>query len=496
MKYLFYFYSFFYQDLFGGLLDKAISLSTDNENEVLFLYCGCSSSMCHVNPKGSKPMCKICSKITKKVLNEYGIKSKSLNDITIHNSFTFSYNNIKDLRNIEYKGAHIGLSIVSTYITKTRNSNPKIDESSRRYFDQHIKQCASSVDRFIAVIDEYKPDAIYTFNGRHEDSRALFDIATSRNIECVLSEVVFQNEKTNRVFFKNHLVHDILYNKERRDFCWDNYKMTDDEKRALGNSFFTKRRQGKPSGDKRIYILNQDESNVPPIDKSKINIGIFNSSEDEFSGIGGQWDDLKLFETQLEGINFLIEHAPNNVHFYLRIHPNLKDVRYRYHTDLLKIKKENITIIPGDSTVSTYSLMEEMNIIICFGSTMGIESTYWGKPAILLGPSFYYFDDLCYVPQTRIELLELLTKDLKCKKNDEILKIGAYTLDKSPLFIESEYIDYNPKKRIFLGRKYFNCPFMKFIINEKITAFVIAMIRFAVDNKLFYKYSLPLIEEE
>ena len=494
MKYLFYFYSYYYQDLLGGLLDKAISLSKDPENDVLFAYCGESNVMCHVNPKGSRPMCKLCSCVTKRIIEQYGVKSLNISTIKAEEKTRFDYNSADDLKAIKYRGASIGMSILSTYITLTRNSDPCINKASRRFFNTHLNQSAKFVDRIYSIIESFNPDCIYIFNGRHEDSRAIFDIAKLKNINCVLSEVVFQNDKTNRVFFSNHLVHDILYNKERRDFCWDHYALTNEEKYMLGKSFYSKRRGGLPSGDRHIYISQQEADKIPPISLDKINIGIFNSSEDEFASLGGDWDQLKLFKSQYDGIVYLINNAPKNVHFYLRIHPNLKDVKYKYHTSLLDLKYDNLTVIPGNSKVSTYALMEKMDKVICFGSTMGLEASFWGKPSILLGPCMYYYDDLCYIPSSKEELLEMLVEKLIPKNNDNLYKIGAYILDKSPLFVESENIDFNPIKRYFIKRHYFNCKYVNFLLNEKVTALFLAFARFITDNRFFYRFQIPVLE--
>ena len=66
---------------------------------------------------------------------------------------------------------------------------------------------------------------------------------------------------------------------------------------------------------------------------------IFNSSEDEFTAIGGEYDEKKVFDSQYEGVahiaNLLKDRKDVNV--YLRIHPNLANVKYKYHRDLLAL---------------------------------------------------------------------------------------------------------------------------------------------------------------
>ncbi|MCS2656231.1 hypothetical protein NXV26_10165 [Bacteroides fragilis] len=153
-----------------------------------------------------------------------------------------------------------------------------------------------------------------------------------------------------------------------------------------------KRRNGIIAGDK-VYIENQIKGKLPiDWDDTKRNIAIFNSSEDEFIAVDRDFDNLSLYKSQIDGIRGILEHYKENqtVHFYLRVHPNLKNVHYQYHLLLydLSLKYPNITVIGADSDISTYDIMDNAEKVIVFGSTMGLESSYWGKPVILLSGQF------------------------------------------------------------------------------------------------------------
>jgi hypothetical protein len=144
----------------------------------------------------------------------------------------------------------------------------------------------------------------------------------------------------------------------------------------------------------------------------------------------------------------------------------------------LENEYDNITVIPAWSNASTYTVMENCDKVISFGSTMGIESSYWGKPSILLGPSSYFYDDVAYIPKTKEEILDLLKMDLRPKFNIEILKFGAYILNKDPLLEEYSTVNYHSSKINLLGLKFSVSPFINFIYNEKLTGFYIAVNRF------------------
>ena len=99
---------------------------------------------------------------------------------------------------------------------------------------------------------------------------------------------------------------------------------------------------------------------------------------------------------------------------------------------ILPEQYNNITVIPGADSISTYDLMDAAEKVVVFGSTMGLEAAYWNKPVILLAGANYYYSDLCYVPKSEEELSDLLESTLKPKKNDNVIKWGFYMMYRNP----------------------------------------------------------------
>ena len=495
--YLFYFHTSFNLKFMGAMLDEAISLLKEN-NDVFFAYCGGVCEMCTFNQRGRKRVCKLCSYCTKTILEKHGIKAVNLQDYYKEQTEThFDYNNADDYRSIIYRNVNVGLGITSSFISLTRNMSPLMNNEAKKFFDAHLNQNIRMVDAFYNLVNELTPDYLYAYNGRYEDSRFVFDISQALNIPVRLIEDVKVDGVSHILKYEDHLPHDIGYYLKLRDYCWDHYNLDEKGKIELGEKFYNLRRNGKPSGDVKIYIKDQKEGYVPDFDNKKINIAIMNSSEDEYAAVGGEWDKLKFFKTQYEGIIFLLENAPSNVHFYLRIHPNLKDIKYKYHTDLLKLedKYSNITVIPGNSTMSTYTIMEKTDKIISFGSTMGIECVFWGKPSILLGPARYYYDGLTYNPKTREELIDMLKADLKPLVNDNLYKFGAYTIDLSPLYINLRNIDNTLCYKKVFGVSFTTSPYFKLWLSSYFTSLITGFVRFCLDRKPFWKYVVPLKEQ-
>lgn len=501
-RYFFYFNHSFNAEFLGELLDEAFKLSQNPKNKVFFLTCGGVNRYCYSNRKGSKLICKWCQFFTTKVLSQFknrGVTFIKLNKFScINNDFKFTYVNSEQLRNISYRNVNIGLGIMSTYISLTRNMDPKIDNFSRVYFDNHLSQNVQFIDSLFAAIEYVKPDVIYSYNGRFEEYRPLFDIGISLAIQTMMIEDYIKDDKRYKVIFKNVLPHNITENSKLMNYCWDNYNLSQHEKEYLGRSFYLRRRSGEQSGDVKIFIADQKEGYAPIFNDSLINVAIMNSSEDEYAAVGSEWDALKLFKTQYEGIIYLLEHSAKNIHFYLRVHPNLCNVHYKYHTMLYELPNayKNITVIPASSCISTYAIMEKSDKIVTFGSTMGIEASFWGKPSILLGPAFYYYDNVCYVPKNKVEMMLLINNEIGPIWSDNILKYGAYTMNKDPLTIDLEtqykYVNFNFEFHHFLKRQFVSSPFVRFIFNDVITAFVSGCIR-AISDRHFYK--IPTLED-
>jgi hypothetical protein len=116
------------------------------------------------------------------------------------------------------------------------------------------------------------------------------------------------------------------------------------------------------------------------------------------------------------------------------VHPNLKNVRYKYHTDLylFQEKYKNVTVIPPEDEISSYDLLDAAEKVIVFGSTMGVEAAYWNKAVILLAGCLYYDLDICYKPKNVSELKQMIIAKLAPKGELDSLKYAYSLMHKDP----------------------------------------------------------------
>lgn len=456
MKKLFYCTSSLHNPHAGVMLNKMLS-DKKKGVEVVMAYCDRAMPSCITNIRGNKGICAVCRHMQRQIINNYisDIQVIAVSDKMFHDSLsTFIYDDVIDLKKIVYRDVNIGLSLHSYYVTISRRPSGKVSPAERTYFNQILSSLCKFVDYAYDLVERIKPDMITIYNGRMFENRLFYEIAVKNGIAFESEEVCWRiNQPSIRVEYHGALPLDIQQLTDMAKNLWDSSDRSEEDKTKIGSSFFLNRRNGKPTND-FIYIDKQVKNLLPDgFDEKQRNFVIFNSSEDEIVSLGGDWDEGNLFESQYEAIKFVVENLPENSHLYLRIHPNLKGLNAEYHTNLYKLQNECLTIIPPESPVSSYALMDVAEKVLVMGSTMGVESCYWGRPVINLHKSEYYYLDVAYNPQTKEELVHLLSSDLKPKSKVGALLYGYFYMALDERAQTDNEIDFNLHTATFMGKK-------------------------------------------
>ncbi|KAA6302435.1 MAG: hypothetical protein EZS26_001267 [Candidatus Ordinivivax streblomastigis] len=430
----------------------------ESGDELIVLMCGGGVNRCYINVLGDKKICCLCKQMQTKwksfiPSNIKFISYKDYLDKEHQNTYSNDeYRDRNDIIQLKYKNVRIGYGALSTYISTNRNMNPEVNDKFKIYFDAHLNVQKNITDIFERIIQEEKPDKVIVFNARHFEVRPIFDYSLSKNIHvsCVEKGIGSDPEKWKYYRFENCMPHNLKYISGSIYTEWEQSTLTEEEKNILGESFFRKRKLGQKAGDK-IYTENQIVGALPlNWNTKKRNFAIFNSSEDEFAAIGDEFSKLAFFDSQLSGIKKILDLTKENddIHYYLRVHPNLIGINYKYHTDLYQLESHysNITVIKADDVISTYALMDAVEKCIVFGSSTGIEAVYWDKPVILLAGALYYYLNGTYIPKSLDELKNLLEIHLPPLPKEDAIKYGFYFLyDKGITF---EYLPIK-KEKIF-----------------------------------------------
>ena len=422
----------------GVMIDEAL-IAKKNGHEVTYITCGGCLDSCYSNPLKNQLFCKICIADYKDNLQKYlsdKIRHKTFNDFSSSltdkqvSDFDVNFNSIEELKKKSFKGIDVGYAALSAFISNTRNLNPVISNFTKEIFSKKLRSAVRMTLLAEKIHETEKPDKVLIYNGRMPESRPVLRYFREKGIDVDILEVYPTNltGSFKKVSFNNSLPHSIKYFQTRINEEWDKNPVQAEE---LGKRFFNNRRNASFAGDK-VYTKDQKKGLLPVTwNSSARNIVIFNSSEDEFAAIGDEWED-KLFSSQLKGIEYIfgcIEKYPN-AEIYLRVHPNLKNIKFKYHTDLYKLENHpRVHVIPGSSDISTYALVDAADVIISFGTSVGVEAAYSNKPVVLLGSSFYKGLGLCHEPSNITEMEALIfSKELAPLNNLNALKYGNYIM--------------------------------------------------------------------
>ena len=501
MKYTIFssFINSFYNSVNISVIYDNIKILALEGHEITYVYCdGKCFSKCRSNMTGNQQVCKYC-KLYRNIFHRrlpHNIKFLPVSKFqdAIERFDIPDFHSIQELKQIEYKNVKIGYAVISSYLTLSRNLNPLFDETFIKYMDECLTLSQQYTDVVRQIIVDTKPDVVACFNARHFETRPIIDSSIDLGIPHLSYEITF-NENSQPVKTTFHTTpHNVIENTQIINNLWDSDFLPTEEKIKIAQQFFFKRKNSIPSGDK-LYVKDQKTGLLPDnFDKSKHNILILNSSEDEFASLGEEFENNTFFPSQLDGIKYFIDKYKSlpDYHFFLRVHPNLKNVKYQYHTKLYELFNniDNFTIIPADSPISTYAMIDNCNKVVVFGSTTGPEAAYWGRPVILLSYCIYSLLDICYTPKT-FEELDQLVLDKNLPKKDIIgtLKYGYYRLNN-----EYESYTYFPYqiKRINFFDKHFDITLYPFNWLSKLYAVIIQMLGKRV---LYTCYSYPQKEQ-
>lgn len=448
----------------GVTIDDILSRKKEDD-EIYWCYCHKAISSCFGNLNGCSSICSFCHSMYKRYGKKYG---KGVHMVPIDKNgfvhgqrYSWSFESVDQIKNIVYRDVYIGYSILSLYFSYTKDLDLKNITLLRQYIKPLIDEICDFVDYSYELIQQIHPDEIVSFNGRFFDNRLFYDIANVLAIKYISLEVIGgYGDPFKKVSFNGGLPHSIQVNTQRIEDLWRKSPLSDKKKSEIASSFYTRRRAGILVADNAVYTSAQKQGVLPQgFNHTHKNIAIFNSSPDEFEAVGGEWEENIVFFSQFDAIEYLLKNSNPEVHYYLRIHPHLKNVDYIAYKDLYKLCiYPNLTIIPPESNVSTYSLMDACEKVITFGSTMGVEATYWGKPSVLIGRAMYEKLNVCYSVSDKDEIIPLLERKLTPKPQIGSLKYAYYLLD-TEYGVDSNSIDVNVKFKTLRWRFQFTSYF-------------------------------------
>lgn len=397
---------------------------------------------CYFNPCHNLVACAMCESRSNSWHQHLGLSSDQLITLKQLNIYTEEFQ-VKDLNHLlefSYKGMDLGRGVASSFISLNRNY--KIDGSidhHKKLINELLSMSMNVAENFLGLFHDDKPDKIVLFNGRFAELYPAICVAVKLGIEFETFET---GSTVNRLqIFKNSLPHSIAFKYKLMQELWINTPKEEREK--VGRDWYINRRHGKVLKGKS-FIGKQVKNSLPEgFNPEIINVAIFNSSEDELKVI--EEYQTHLYDNQNQAIQQIIEHLEGdpNIHFYLRVHPNLAGVDNSQMQEIAQWNYKNLTVIDPLDPIDTYFLMESCNKVLVFVSTTGVEATFWGKPSILYGNSAYKPTKATYCPESFQELIGFI-KD-PCLKPIPQEKALIYSYFLSRFGEEPKHLKYSDK---------------------------------------------------
>lgn len=425
-------------------------------DEVSLLACDASLKACDANPWHALPHCLACCGLREDLISQVRAPVRRLPLVAaarateVRGARLPVFSSMKNLRDFEWNGLKAGKEVVSSLITATGDSHPDVTKHATlisALLRDYISVYLTAIDHLRSC----KFEKIYVFNGRFAPARAWIRACEDRGVTYVTQERLGSPDRVLRV--ENGGIHDTSLYAQRITEFWKAHG-SDPATVAAGENFFEERPKGQVTGW-QSFVGEQTPAKLPERwDENNRNIAIFSSTEGEFMGLpeyflkGSFPDQRRAFREVAEEIG---RSAPD-MHFYLRVHPNSKDEARRWWEDGSWDNLSNLTVIPPESPVSSYHLMQSCEKTVVWLTTMGVEATYWGRPSIVLGKAFYKGIGAAYEPESLSEVVDLVRRqDLAHKPRASAIAYGAYIRCGIPKLPLSEAI--SSTKLTFKGRQ-------------------------------------------
>lgn len=397
----------------------------DAGDSVEFLNCTGGLRNCDFNVERTASRCQDC-------IGRREMGHALLDPNVICNSFSGhraslvkqDFNSVAELIDYRIDNFDIGYAALSSIVSMCRDPEPDL----RRHRDALNHFLVSALQTYEQTRDylaTHNVDRVYVFNGRFAAMRAVFRACQRMSVDCFLHERGCDGEHYE--LFRNHLPHDLQAIEVAIEQTWRQAE-ADPARNKIATQWF----QDRVDRVEKVwhsFVKHQHAGRLPTdFTCEKKNIAIYCSSDDEFVAIGDAWRNA-LYPNQVTAIARIaadLRLAQPETHLYLRVHPNLTQVNNQRKRDMLALDFPNLTIIEPDAEIDSYELMRASDTIVSFGSSVGSEAVFWGKPSVLLGPCFYQNLGGVYRPQSHAETIELLTQTIAPLPTTGAMKYGFW----------------------------------------------------------------------
>ena len=363
-------------------------------------------------------------------------------------------------------------------------------------------------------IKKYIPELVYVYNGRHALEQPVIASCKENNINFITHEFATNggyrlcnntqpqdySERTKKI--KEYLKHDLTDSEYEKGKIYFEKRVGSRQchitlVRKKNDYKIIENRWNKLDGVKKRQVLPDNW------DFKKYNIVIFTSSELE-KKVVNQYTHNKIYDNQINAITHIINAARSphsNIHFYIKLHPSYKfwDNSPQEYKNIVNLElPSNSSFIFPESQIDNYFLINKSNKVVCFRSTAGLESSYFGKPTIFLEDHIIAKLSSVYYPHDQNNAIKLiLNENLPPLPNTDSIKYGSYLMSEGILpkyYHRDPNVPYEQNWGLYRGRKVIPSALTllfinRFIHNQKLL-FIIRKIQSLEKNiyNILYKF--------
>lgn len=388
----------------------------DCGDSIRVMQCSGRLPNCHWNPTHDNAQCAVCRSRFRKgweVLRPgANVQLKQFPSYSpMVDQLPQIFGSVDDIKRFRHDRENIGYGVVSSLVSYLRDH--RFDTKAwRKEVLRGLRTAVHVYETLKQEIQEFRPDRVYFFNGRIGTHLPAYLLCKKLGIEFFCYEAASKSNSYR--ILEGRTVHEPISAGEA-DMLRASWTP---EHQRIAESNVRGRRLGKQAGNIPVFTAAQVAGRLPKgFDQKKKNVAIFNSTIDEYAGVEDRHRTLYAPD-ETAGIRRILEtfEPDDRFMFYLRVHPHMKEVASTT-SQLVDIRElsarfRNVLVVWPGEEVDSYALMDACEKVITFGSTVGIEATYWGRPSILAARAIYENFNCVYWPRSHAALVELLQSDL------------------------------------------------------------------------------------
>lgn len=395
-------------------------------DRVTVVHCEAELGSCLANPSGNRFPCFTCRSRAARGFDTVGLDPALLLPLDLRPIEVPQFSTLHELMEYRHRGVAIGRAAASSLISILRDPRP--DVAAHADLAETLASTAAAIyDSSARLLSSMRPDLTYVFNGRFASTQPIIEACRVLGLEFATHEAGYEVGTYRLV--RNGTVHELEVMKHQMHSTWDSGRDEPETRGEIAREFFVGRRYGGhgDSLEEYQFARSQTRDFLGKLqDRVERQIVIFNSSEDEFAAAMSFRNPV--FADQMDALDAIVRHPwPSSWRIVLRVHPNLigVDNHQTARIDALAAN-DDLAVVPAASPVDSYALIDNSDVVVTFGSTIGAEAMYWGKPSVLVGRAIY--EELgTQRPSTPSQVMAAIADgSLSAPDRDAVLRFGYF----------------------------------------------------------------------